>query len=72
MSFYKNENGSLVCSPKFLITEEVVIKEGEHLDFNYPTINGWWWFENKEDAVKFLGVDYPTISDTLGEIPNRL
>ena len=59
--FYKKLEGYLAYAPNAVFNAEyTLIKEDKdeliHLDV-FP-IDGWYWFDSKEQAVEQLGVDF--------------
>lgn len=58
MSFYKNENGSLLCGPNFVENANYSLHRERHEEYTYP-VDGWYWFENDEEARAFFGLPEP-------------
>lgn len=67
--FYKNDRGILCHAPNFVFSENfTLIKEDkdELLELNVFPIDGWYWFDTKEEAISELGVDFPSL-----KLPNN-
>lgn len=58
MSFYKNENGSLLCGPNFVENQNYSLQRSNHEEYTYP-VDGWYWFETDEEARAFFGLPEP-------------
>lgn len=60
--FYKADGDYLVYASNFVFNENyTLIKEDkdELLQLDVFPIDGWYWFDTKEQAVEELGVDFP-------------
>jgi hypothetical protein len=58
--FYRNENGVLSYAPNFVFSDNYTLRKEEKNDLLWLDvfpIDGWYWFDSKEDAVAALGVD---------------
>lgn len=59
--FYKEHGGFLVYGPNFVFNENyTLLKEdkNELIALDVFPIDGWYWFDSKEEAVAALGVDF--------------
>lgn len=48
--FYKNDNGTLLFGPNFVLNANYELRRETHEQHNYP-IDGWFWFDTEQDAV---------------------
>ena len=48
--FYKNDNGTLLFGPNFVLNANYELRRETHDQHNYP-IDGWFWFDSEEEAV---------------------
>ena len=55
MAFYKNDNGNLLVGENFVYTHNFSMTKETKDEFDYP-IEGWYWFDTKEEAYGFFGV----------------
>lgn len=72
--FYKADGEYLTYAPNFVFNENyTLIKEDKdellHLDV-FP-IDGWYWFDTKEQAVEALGADFYVEPDPRLSAPKR-
>lgn len=74
--FYKNDDGSLLYAPNFVNSPTMVLVKEEKDNYTYP-IEGWCWFNTKQEAITTLGVvemnsvsSSPTITEMRGDINN--
>lgn len=72
--FYKADGQYLTYAPNFVFNENyTLIKEDKdellHLDV-FP-IDGWYWFDTKEQAVETLEVDFPPEPEKKRLTPER-
>lgn len=53
--FYKNDNGILLYAPNFVYNKdyELIIENKDN--YNYP-IDGWKYFETKQEALSFFNI----------------
>jgi hypothetical protein len=51
--FYKINNGSLLCAPNFVINKDFELYRETKDQHTYP-IDGWNWFDSKEEAQEAL------------------
>lgn len=74
--FYKNDEGSLLYAPNFVNSPTAVLIKEEKDNYAYP-IEGWYWFNSKEEAISALGIVEtanlsadPNIAEMRGDINN--
>jgi len=48
--FYKNENGTLLFGPNFVLNANYELRKETHQQHNYP-VDGWFWFDTEQEAV---------------------
>lgn len=48
--FYKNENGTLLFGPNFVLNSNYELRKETHEQHNYP-VDGWFWFDTEQEAV---------------------
>jgi len=53
--FYKYENEVLQYADTSILSCEYCLIPEDHLTYTYP-IDGWYWFDNEEEAKKFFGI----------------
>lgn len=51
--FYKNENGTLLFGPNFVLNANYELRRETHDQHNFP-IDGWFWFNSEEEAKQIL------------------
>ena len=51
--FYKNDNGTLLFGPNFVLNANYELRRETHEQHNYP-IDGWHWFNSEEEAKQIL------------------
>lgn len=51
--FYKNDNGTLLFGPNFVLNASYELRRGTHDQHTYP-IDGWHWFDNEDQAKSLL------------------
>ncbi len=51
--FYKNDNGTLLFGPNFVLNANYELRRETHDQHNYP-IDGWHWFNSEEEAKQIL------------------
>jgi hypothetical protein len=58
--FYKQDN-DILYAPNFVLGaySAYELRKETHQEHTYP-IDGWYWFDNKETAYAFFGVDITT------------
>lgn len=74
--FYKNEDGSLLYAPNFVNSPTVILIKEEKDNYVYP-IEGWYWFDSKQNAIQTLGIiettnvsENPNITEMRDDINN--
>ena len=48
--FYKNDNGTLLFGPNFVLNANYELRRETHDQHNYP-VDGWFWFDSEQEAV---------------------
>jgi hypothetical protein len=48
--FYKNDNGTLLFGPNFVLNANYELRRETHDQHNYP-VDGWFWFDSEKEAV---------------------
>lgn len=48
--FYKNDNGTLLFGPSFVLNANYKLFRETHGQHNYP-VDGWFWFDTEQEAV---------------------
>ena len=48
--FYKNDNGTILFGPNFVLNANYELRRETHDQHNYP-IDGWFWFDTEQEAV---------------------
>ena len=56
--FYK-QDGEILYGPNFVLNANYELFKETYDQHTYP-IDGWYWFDNKETAYAFFGVEIPT------------
>ena len=56
--FYKHD-GDVLFGPNFVLNANYELRRETKEEHTYPT-DGWYWFDTKEDAYAFFGVELPT------------
>ena len=51
--FYKNDNGTLLFGPNFVLNANYELRRETHDQHNFP-IDGWFWFNSEEEAKQIL------------------
>jgi hypothetical protein len=51
--FYKNDNGTLLFGPNFVLNANYELRRETHDQHNYP-IDGWHWFDSEAQAKQFF------------------
>lgn len=51
--FYKNDNGTLLFGPNFVLNKNYELRRETKDQHKYP-IDGWSWFDSHEDAEESL------------------
>ena len=54
--FYKNDNWTLLYWPNFVLNINYELKKEKKDEYTYP-VDGWYWFENEDEAKEFLGIE---------------
>ncbi len=55
MGFYKKDNEQILEGENCIFTPNISMTKETKDDFTYP-IEGWYWFDTKEEAYGFFGV----------------
>lgn len=53
--FVKNDNGSLIVGDNFVYAPTFTLTKETKDEFTYP-IDGWYWFDNIDEAYTFFGI----------------
>ena len=48
--FYKNDKGTLLFGPNFVLNANYELRRETHDQHNYP-VDGWFWFDSEKEAV---------------------
>lgn len=56
--FYKNDNGQLLYGPNFVLNKDYELRRENKDNYNYP-IDGWVWFEDKDEAYVYFNIEKP-------------
>ena len=56
--FYKHD-GDVLFGPNFVLNANYQLRRETKDQHTFPT-DGWYWFDTKEDAYTFFGVELPT------------
>jgi hypothetical protein len=54
--FYKFEDNNLFFAPNFIFAPTYELYAEMKNTYNYP-IEGWYWFESKNDAIIFFNIE---------------
>lgn len=54
--FYKNDNGTLLYGPNFVLNKNYELRRETKDQHEYP-VDGWRWFDTEEDAVKNMFIE---------------
>lgn len=55
--FYKNDGG-LLHAPNFVDAPTYQLNREDKDKYTYP-VNGWYWFDNIQDAANYFGIELP-------------
>ena len=47
--FYKNNNGTLLYGPNFVLNKAYELRKETKDQHSYP-VDGWYWFDSEEEA----------------------
>ena len=47
--FYKNDNGTLLYGPNFVLNKAYELRKETKDQHSYP-VDGWYWFDSEEEA----------------------
>lgn len=66
MSFYKDDNGTLLYAATTVSGPGYTLVAADHLSYSYP-VHGWWWFDSEGAARTALGlpVDVDAVASVL-------
>jgi len=53
--FYKNDNGTLLYGPNFILNSNYELRKESKDDHTYP-VDGWYWFDARQEALDFFGI----------------
>lgn len=69
--FYKNDNGSLLYAPNYVLHRDYELRREQHDSYEYP-VEGWYWFESEAEARTLLGLPPKDEGEETGEAnPDR-
>ena len=51
--FYKNDNGTLLFGPNFVLNKDFELRRETHEQHTYP-VDGWHWFDSEKEAEQIL------------------
>ena len=54
--FYKNLDGFVLHGPNFVLNKDYELRSETKDEYTYP-VDGWYWFDSKEEAYEFFGVE---------------
>jgi hypothetical protein len=55
--FYKqDDDGEILYGPNYVYGANYTLLKESHTDHEYP-IDGWYWFDSREDALAFFGAE---------------
>jgi len=52
--FYKND-GTLLYGPNFVLNANYELRKETKDDYTYP-VDGWYWFDTRQEALDFFGI----------------
>ena len=58
--FYKLDGEVLLYGPHFVLNANYELRKEIHTEYTYP-IDGWYWFETKQEAKNFFGIIDKTV-----------
>lgn len=61
--FYKNDNGSLLYAPNYVLHRDYELRREQHDSYEYP-VEGWYWFDSEDDARAHFGLP-PPVKDNI-------
>ena len=53
--FYKKDGDTLLYGPNFVLNENYELRAETKDQYTYP-VDGWSWFDSKEEAIRILGI----------------
>lgn len=53
--FYKNDDGTLLYGPNFVLNANYELRKETKDDHTYP-VDGWYWFDSEDDARNYFGI----------------
>ena len=53
--FYKNDNGTLLFGPNFVLNANYELRRETHEQHTYP-VDGWFWFDSEKEARLGLNI----------------
>lgn len=54
--FYKNDNGSMLFAPNYVMNKQYELYKEQHETYPYP-IDGWKWFDDEDAAYLEYGLE---------------
>lgn len=60
--FYKYSDGQFYHGPNFVSNSSFEILKENKDDYIYP-VEGWYWFDSREEALFFFGIEDPDIEE---------
>lgn len=60
--FYKNDNGTPLYAPNFVINKNFELLRENKDGYTYP-VDGWTWFDSVEEAAAAMGFELPEAPD---------
>jgi hypothetical protein len=61
--FYKNDNGTLLFGPNFVLNKNYELRKETKDQHTYPT-DGWSWFDSEEEARTAFNLPAASSEDT--------
>jgi len=60
--FYKNDNGSVLYAPNFVINKDYELYKEQKDTYTYP-VEGWKWFDDEDSAYTEYGLKKPEVKN---------
>ena len=68
--FYKWDGNELLYAPNFVYGKNYELKRGDKVK---PTpVDGWRWFETRQEALDGLGLEEKPIETELAKVPTKI
>jgi hypothetical protein len=64
--FYKNDNGQLLYGPNFVLNKDYELRRENKDHYTYP-VDGWFWFDNEDEAYVYFNIEKPLLEDQNNE-----